>query len=1062
MRKLSLVLSLVFFHLILVGQRNIVGVVTTTTGEPLVGVNVIAEGSAPIIGTNTDFDGKYELIVPEIFTELKFSYTGFQSQVVPIGVTNTVNVVLMEGVDLDQVIITGLGISREEKALGYALSKVGGDDISRSHEVNFIQSLAAKVTGLQITQSSGTPGASSKITLRGNNSLICPNQPLVLVDGVPYNNVTQSSTPADNPYNPTLEGVNNSNRGIDLNTHDIESVNVLKGPGAAILYGSRAANGVILINTKKGKAGQKNIKITAGSSLSLDIVNRLPALQNRFAQGDGGGRLDPSNPSASIEDGTFNTFALDNNATNKSWGPTIGSSGANSQLYSKAFDHYDNFFKAGITLDNNFSIQGGVDNAVFRLAFNNIVQNGIVPNTSLNRNSLRFSATAGNDRLSVNATTAIVNTQTQKAQNGANLSGIMSGITRAPASFNLLGGDGSHGYETVNGRSHQFFSTYDNPHWSAYKNQFEDNNIRITSGVNIEYKLKSWITFRWNLGIDHFTDQRKQVFHPGAFAVSPANGELWENTKTWLEVNSDIMILAKRNLTEDLSLAITLGNNLNQRNDKDIFARGRDLSTTNFFNLSNANDRYNSESTIVKRLAGYYFDIGFGYKSLLYMNLSGRHDWSSTFGSNLRKSGVFYPAASMSFVFSELLPDNKLKDIFAFDKIRFAYAQTGLEPTPYLTRPYFTQPSFGDGFGAGLSFPYLGQNGFAWNFLMGDDGLKPEVMTGIEAGLNLRFLKGRINLDVAFYQQTTDNLLVYKPVSAATGFSAQMANAGSMRNQGIELEFNAEIIKKKNANWNLSLQFTKNVNQVRSISPTLQQFEIEETFDGISAQAIVGQPYGTFYGTRWLRSPSGQIVVNNNGLPIENPTQGILGNPTPDFLASFKNELNIKAFSLSFLWDFKKGGHIWNGTQARLNALGASEASESRSVSYIIPGVVQTGTDPGGNPTYAQNTTPVSAHDYFSTYLGDGSGSVAESAIQDGSWIRLRELSLSYNIPIKNFKVFKKVHLFVSGRNLFLWTPYTGVDPETSLTGAGSNINGLDFFNMPSTKSFVMGINAEF
>lgn len=1011
-------------------QRTVVGTVKGDDGEALIGASIRVKGTST--GAVTDMNGKYSVLVPAGSSVLVFTYTGYSTQEVTLGPSNVVEVVMVSGQVLQEAVVTALGISREEKSLGYGVTSVNGDDVTRSGEVNVIQSLAAKSSGVQVIGTGGTPGASSKILIRGNSTFTGENQPLIVVDGVPYDNQTLGSVAADYPFNGNLNGVNNSNRALDLNPADVESINILKGPAAAALYGTRAANGVLLITTKKGAKG---LSINVSSSVAFDQVNKLPELQMEYGQGTGGGSLTNA-------EGTYVAEVP------FSWGPRIGASGV--PEVARAYDNLDTYFETGKTWNNNISISMGNENTTFRLSYGNSNQTGIVPNTELNRNSFRLTAESKQGRLKLLGTAAYAKTKDTKAQNGSNLSGVMLALTRMPPSFDLLGGPGPNGYDTRDGQSWTYFSLYDNPLWSAYNNPQTGDVDRITGNVTASLELTSWLDLTARLGADAYTDSRKQIFAVGAQDPPAPVGEIWQNDKRRLEVNSDLFAAFKPQLTGRFGAAFTLGLNLNSRRDDDVFSRGRNLAIPDFYNLSNASDLYNSSTTYEKRIAGIFGDLNLSYANQLYLNLTARNDWASTFGEDARKNGFFYPSANLSWVFSELFPS---REVFSFGKVRASIARAGIEPFPYRTRTYFVAPFITDGFTDGFGFPYGGQNGFSLSSRLGNANLEPELNTTTEFGVNLKFLRNKIDLDVNYYISKSSNLLVLRPIAGSTGAEEIYTNIGKMENKGLEIELGINPISTKIFKWNIQGNFTRNKNEVTKLADGVDEINIETAFASIGSYAIVGQPYGAFYSTRWARNDQGQLMIQANGLPKLDPQRGNVGNPYPDWTAGIRNVFEIYGVTINGLLDIRQGGALWNGTWARLNRFGTTQASAARGQTYVIPGVKIA----DGTP----NDIAISANSYFSNYIGDSGSAAVEQVIQDGSWVRLRELTLGYNIPLSS-KYVKGINVYVTGRNLWLSTDYTGVDPETSLTGAGSNVGGFDYFNMPSTKSYIVGLNLSF
>ena len=1011
-------------------QRTVVGTVSGDDGEPLVGASVKVKGTTT--GALTDLNGKYSVDVPSGSNTLVFTYTGYETQEVELGASNVVDAVLKSGQVLAEAVVTALGISREEKELGYAVKSVEGDEIAGSGEVNAIQGLAAKSSGIQVVGSGGTPGASSKILIRGNATFTGNNQPLIVVDGVPFDNQTLGSVAGDYPFNAGLNGVNNSNRALDLNPQDIESVNVLKGPAAAALYGTRAANGVLIITTKRG---QKGLRINVSSSLSIDQVNKLPELQSLYGGGLGGGTFDSlGNVQA---EGPYAT------GVNNSWGPLLSNAGLT------AYDNMDTYFENGMNWNNNVSIAMGNDQTSLRLSYGNTNQTGIVPNTKLQRNSFRLTTESNFGRLKLFGTAAYVKSNDTKAQNGSNLSGVMLSLTRMPADFNILGGAGPNGYDNPDGTPYNYFFAYDNPIWSAYSNPQTGNVDRLTGNITANIELTSWADFTARLGADSYTDYRKQIFAVGAFDPPAPVGEVWENSKRRLEINSDLFFGIHPTLNGPIGVRFNVGLNLNTRSDQDLFARGRNLAIPGFYNMSNASDLYTSQTTTERRIAGIFGDLNVSFADQLYLNLTGRNDWASTFGADARESGFFYPSANLSWVFSENM---NTSGIFSFGKVRLSYAQAGIEPSPYSTLTYYVAPFITDGFTDGLGFPYGGFNGFSQSQTLGNNALEPEINTTMEAGVNLKFFQNRVNLDVNYYLSRSTNLLVFRPIAPSSGFERVFSNIGEMENRGWEIELGIDVVKTRNFNWNINGNWTQNVNEVTKLAPGVDEINTEVAFGSISSFAIVGQPYGALYASRWLRNDAGQLIIGSNGLPMIDPIRGNVGNPYPDWTAGIRNTFELYGVRISGLLDIRQGGDLWNGTYARLNRLGRTEESANRGQAFVIEGVKEDGTP---------NDIEIDPYTYFTRYQGDA-GAAVEETIQDGSWIRLRELTVGYDIPIPSNNYVRGVNIYFTGRNLWLQTDYKGVDPETSLTGAGSNIGGFDYFNMPSTKSFIFGLNLSF
>lgn len=1021
-------------------NRQITGQVTDGK-EPIIGASVSVKGTS--IGTATDVNGRYSLTIPASAQTLLVKAVGMKSQEVSIAGLSEVNVKMAQDVvKLDETVITAFGIERERKTLGYSQQKVSGDELRKSGEQNMIQGLSGKAAGVFVQGSGGTPGASSKVLLRGNATFTGENQPLIVVDGVPIDNSTTQSTAGDNPFNSNLSGVNNSNRGVDINPDDIESMNVLKGPAAAALYGVRAGAGAIIITTKKGKKGTKSFSVDFNTSAEISQVNKLPKLQMKYSQGTGGGTL-LADKSGSKATGTYRP-----GITPQSWGNLTKDS-----LGITPTDNMGEFFQTGYAYNNNLSITNTSENSSIRVSLGRLDQTGIVPNTKFNRTTVRITAdTRLNKKLTLGGTVNYINSGGVRSQNGSNLSGVMLGLLRAPNSYKL-NDPANGGYKNPDGTQRTYMTIYDNPWWTVNENPFRDDVNRILGNVNMTYDATDWMSFTYRLGTDVWTDERKQIFAVGSWAPDNApGGEIDHNILRSQEVYSDFLVTFKKDLTKDIKASLLLGNNMNHRYGQDLYSRGRDLGVPGNYNLNNAANLYSSESNSTVRTYAHFFDLNLAYQNYLFLGVTGRREVASTFGT--AKNDFFYPSANLSLVFTELVKIPTL----SFGKIRVAYAQAGISPAAYGTSTYFVRSTYTDGFTGGLSFPYTGINGYGYSSTLGNPALKPERNTGREFGLDLRFLDGRLGFDFTYYKQVSSDLLVYRPVAPSSGFSQSYENLGEMENTGIELMVNATPIQKKDFQWDITLNFTRARNKVLKLADGVKELSLEAGFASMGSYAIVNEPYGVFYGTKWARNSAGQLLIGANGLPTVDPVRGNLGNPYPDWFAGLRNTFTYKNVSLTCLFDIRQGGSIWNGTWARLQQIGQTEESGAgREKAYVIEGVKAS--------DGSTNDIVISAYNYFRTFKGDGGNYASENAMQDGSWIRLRDLGLSYkftSLPASVGKYVKGLELGVVGRNLWLKTDYTGVDPETSLTGAGSNIGGWDYFNNPSTKSYTFSLKANF
>jgi TonB-linked SusC/RagA family outer membrane protein len=987
-------------------------VISADDKTPIPGVTVLVKGTT--IGAITGTDGKYSLSVPQDAKTLVFTFVGLKTTEVQIEGQTVVDAKLeSEAIGLNEVVVTAMGISREKRALGFSVQEINGGELARSGETDVINGLAAKIAGIEVISTAGTPGASTKILIRGNSTFTGDNQPLIVVDGVPINNDVSNTYGSDYAYNQDLQGVNNSNRALDINPDDIESVSVLKGPSAAALYGSKAASGAIIYTTKRGKAGLP--KVIYGFTTELSNVNKLPEEQKLYVQGTGG----------VYKPGT----------TPYSWGPKYTDEGI------KIYNNTDDFFETGISYKHDLSITGGNDKNAYRVSLNRVDQSGIIPVSQLARTTFRFNGDSKiTDNFTVTVSANYTNTNTNMVQNGSNVSGVMLSLMRAPISFNLAD------YQNADGSNRNYYSAYDNPYWSVHNNPFTSRVDRFIGNTSFDYKITSWLDAFYRVGADVYSDKRKQVFAIGANNISDLEGQIEDNTIDNQEFYQDFILSADHKWNK-LSTALKLGGNLQATNNDNLYGRANQLNVNGFNNLSNGTTLYSDESRTITRTSSLFFDASLGWSNFLYVDITGRNDWSSTFGT--AKDNFFYPAVSGSFVFSELLPKN---NILSYGKLRASAAQGGKPPLAYYTLNYYVAPFFADGYTTGNSFPFLGVGGTSPSNIMGNSSLKPEKSVEIEFGIDASFLDRRLGFELTYYNKKSTDLLIFKPIPGSSGVQSKYTNAGSMRNRGIELVINLVPVKYQGFVWKIDGTFAKNVNKVLSLEG-LDELELATGFNTPQAFAIKGQPYGSLYGTAWKRNTNGQLIISNAtdgtaGLPEVSETSVNLGSPYPLWTSGIRSTFEWKGLSLSGLLDISHGGKAWDGTVARMYRLGRMSETANREVNYVIPGVLEDG---------SANTQEVTALNYFQNYKGDGSYSATENAIYSTSWVRLREVTLSYHYDLKS-QWFKFVEFNFTGRNLWLKTDYPGIDPETSLTGAGSNIQGFDYFNNPSTKSWVFGI----
>jgi len=1061
MQKNLLFLFLLFFGIssAFAQERTISGKITAKEdGSPLPGVTVQIKGTNK--GTQSDFDGNYSLQAESGVT-LIFSFVGTATQEVAVGDQTTVNVSMSnDDKVLSEVVVTAIGVESNKRALGYSVQNIDGDKVINARETNLVNALNSKVAGVQVVSSSGSPGASANIRIRGNTSINGSNSPLFVVDGVPINN----SESNDN----STGGVDNSNRAVDINPNDIASLSILKGPAATSLYGIRAANGAVLITTKRGKTGKA--KITFNTGVNVDQVNKLPEYQLQYAQGQ---------PSGGVP-----IWRGPHTREGFSWGPAISDLEYDGSVYdfdkngrlvakgtgngkaAQAYNPYDAFFVNGYTYDNNLSVSGGTENTNYYFSVGRLDQSGIVPGSTFARTSLKATVNSKiTDKLEVGVSSTYINSGGNRIQRGSNISGVMLGLVRNTPTFDI--GNGKKGldalndpatYQLPNGTQRSYrFGVYDSPFWTAAKNPYTDNVDRMIGYLSVKYDLKPWLKLSYKLGMDKFTDERSFGFDINS-ASNPVGG-MFNWTINQMDLNSDFLVLISKELGTDIQFDAVLGHNYFSTQTNSRFAQGFTFGVPGLFNIGNASDIQATEGISRRKVHGAFADFKLSYKDIFFLNLSGRNDWSSTLPA--KNNSFFYPTVSSGIVITDLL-GMKNNKILPYAKLRASWGRVGNDAPLYVTSSYYNGSTVaGDGFIASVTFPNFGVNAFERSGTLGNSELKAETTTTIEFGGDFKFLDGRLGLDITYYDKRTDDQIINVQVPASTGFTGTIRNAGVIRNTGWEIAITGSPIRKKDFSWDIDLNFTKYENIVEELAEGIENIFLAG-FTSTSSRIVAGKPYGALFGSKWLRDSQGRRIIGANGWPVVDPVSDYVGNPNPDWIMGLRNSFSYKGITLSALLDIRQGGQIWNGTQGVMNYFGTSKISaDERDVrGYVFEGVTASG---------EVNTVPV---DFANPALGlssyrrirYGFGDISEESIQDGSWVRLRELSISYQLPsslLEKTKLINGASISFTGRNLWLSTKYTGIDPETNLTGSSNGI-GLDYFNMPNTRSYGVNLRFEF
>ncbi|MEL7118349.1 MAG: SusC/RagA family TonB-linked outer membrane protein [Bacteroidota bacterium] len=1054
-------------------QRTITGTVNDSDGEPLIGVNVLVKNTS--IGTTTDFDGKFELEVPDAITSLLFSFIGYTTQEADIPSSGVVSVVLEEGVALDEIVVTALGISRDEKALSYSVQQVKSDDIVATQTRSPLEALKGKVAGVQIITASGAPGASTNVKLRGISSFTGNNEPLFVIDGVPVNNVSNNG-------GAQLTGaVDGGNAISDINPEDIESVNVLKGASAAALYGSRAANGVILITTKKGQSAQGlgKARIDFSQSVAFERVLLLPELQNQFGQGQNGDNQSFLNDQESWGDQFDRSL--------RPYGSIIGdpSSEFFNQQRFKAYepleDNIREFFDIGNTFTTNLSISGGNANSSLRVGGSYTDQTAIVANTGLTRGTVNLSGTHSfNERLSGAVSFNYIKQQNDLVVNGQGGEAPLNQVLQTSRDISLR--EQRDLTNIYNGIDWYYTPFIQNPYFNLFQDSYTKDMDRFYGSVNLSYDLLKQdgqtLTLNTIIGADIITDDRRRYKERRIASALSGNsgadeaGFIRDESYTDKQFDLNLTATYNRRINDDLGATLLVGGNFNQRSSKDFVASVIGTTLPEFSNFSNGTGTASVNILEAKRrLFGAFARLEFDYKNWLYLGGTFRQDWSSTLPASNRSFG--YPSVYGSAVLSDLVDFSAVK--INFLKIRASYAEVGNDAPVYLTNSIFTSPTIAgvpiQGNFAQTGFPFNGVGGFTQGDRIGNPNLQPERTKEIEFGIDLRLLKSRVGIDATYFnRRSVDQIIRNAQTAPTSGYRFQVINAGEMVNQGFELVLDLVPIKTSDFEWSITTNFTKIDNEVVSLltpENDAEQLGIGFGLANYTFNAIEGQPYGIIQAPTALRDPNGNLIVDGNGLPQQAPNPAFFGTVQPDWFGGIRTSISWKGFRASALVERSEGGVVYSRTVGQIYFNGsAAETAFNNRERFIVPFSVVD----NGDGTFAPNTTAV---DYASNNIRTYWNSIntfGEYLVVDASFTKLREVTFSYTLPNKLLAKlpFENVTIGLFGRNLWIHTPddNTYIDPEVNSFTAGNgnigNLQGFEFGTLPSTSTYGANLRLSF
>jgi TonB-linked SusC/RagA family outer membrane protein len=1033
---------------------SISGKVTSADdNQPLPGVSVVVKGTAT--GTVSDADGLYSLVAPRGST-LVFSFLGMETQEVIVIDQTKIDVTLITDItNLDEVVVTALGIKREKKALGYSVTELAGNQVSTALEVNAINSLSGKVAGVDVSTTTAGPTGSTRVVIRGASRLDSKNQPLYIIDGVPMDNTDMGGDAG------MWGGYDLGNGASNINPKDIETISVLKGASASALYGSRASNGVIIITTKTGK-GQKGIGVEFASNFTVEkVLSKFDDYQQVYGMG---------------RDGQLPTEA-NAQTTQVAWGPrldpnlTVNIYNGQDKPYGVVNDNILSFFRPGTTATNTISLSGGTEKAYLRASFSDMRNRDIVPNTGINRNTFLVNGSLTlSDKLTftgkANYIVEEVNNRPALSDNPNNVGLALLGL--APNFDQKWLGEGykdaQGDYQDWNGGNIYRI----NPYWSINEIENHSKKNRLMGFLQLNYKFTDWLSLQMRGGTD-YTNFRYTNFMPKGTPVWES-GALEEVSTDVLENNYEALLRFDKKLSDDFVLGAFVGGNIMHYTRESLNSTGSDMVLEDVQTLPNFNTQRNAYGFAEKQINSIYGSAQMAFKETYFLDATFRNDWSSTLP--VKNNSYFYPGFSGSFVFSNLLGDQRP---LSFGKLRASWAMVGGDTDPYQLNLQYGL----------VGFSHLGKPlGQIANDVIPNGNLKPTETFQYEIGTDLQFFEGKIKLDVAYYNSRTVNQILKLPIPKTGGYTAAMINAGEITNRGVEVALNATPVNTSyGLRWEIGVNFTKNVNKVDELHDVVKTYELSAArWAGATIQAREGGPYGVIVGRKLKRDPNGNIIHNAAGFPVttSEADQAVLGNGVYKWLGGLMNTVSYKGVTFSALVDIKYGADMYsmsnalaymNGTatetlqgrdewylsEEQRQAAGIPPGSWTPTGGYIGKGVVNTGTS--DNPVYVENTTPVDPQDYWAGFIDNS----PELFIYDATYAKLREVTLTYNLPSTMLAKtpLQSVSISFVARNLLiLYSNIPNIDPESNYNNG--NGQGFEYGSLPSRRSFGLSLNAKF
>jgi TonB-linked SusC/RagA family outer membrane protein len=1039
---------------------RVTGRVTSETGAPLASASVMVPALG--LGVVTRADGSFVLIIPanriqsgqnvQVSAQLVGHRTQAQTVVLTPGQSATVNFQLPTDVlELEGVVATGLGLTTTRERLGVSISSVRGEDLTRVQTQNVVNAMAAKAPGIEITSSAGDPGASSYIRIRGLKTIEGSGQPLFVVDGVPVTNF-EAVMPSSVHYgeDSNLASTISTNRVADINPNDIESIEILKGAAASAIYGARAANGVVLITTKRGTAGRT--RATLRTTFTVDEVNKAVPLQRSFGHG---------------------TLSQNNRAGLRSWG---------GQIQGESFDHWGELFERGQVIDSDLTVSGGNERTTYFLSVGRVDHNGVIvgDNDFYNRTSIRLKAdheVAQGLRLSGNFSFA--NVDGSYIQKGSNLSGLLLGGLRTPPDFNnCIPGTC---YRDEEGFHRSYSPVFDNPFFTIHENRSTSQVGRTLGNVNADYSPLQWLRLNYTFGLDYANDNRMDIYPIGNFTYEPG----YMGTAQFLNqiYTHNLTGSFTHSLREGIGTQLVLGASREARRYDRFFVEGQDFIAPGTFTLNNTVTRTPNEYRERIHTESFFGQLQFDLLNQLFLTAAVRNDGFSTFGESERRH--WFPKASVAWDVSETL--GLRTDALSFAKVRAAWGQAGNEPPAYGTLFGFSALDVGSGWNDFLRTTLGGYGGLYNSDTKAQPDLKPERTREWEIGTDLAFLQERIGIGVTYYDALTEDAILLSPLSPSTGFFQQLQNAATIENKGLELSLDVRAISTPSFSWTLGGNWSRNRNKVLDLGDPDREYVDMGGFIGTAAQ--VGHAIGVMRSWDFYRcghlgegapseivsacqgAPAGAIYIGEDGFPEFDPEIRVIGDPNPDWTAGIRTAVTLLgSLEISGLLDVRRGGDVWNGTRGALYSYGTHQDTEQRATCTLPAGarsMVCTGNElvfgrdilPGAVAGPGAGQPVPIGQNWYQAGLGSGFSGADGQFIEDGSFVKLREIAVNYSLPVQFAQRIGMdgIDLRLAGRNLKTWTDYSGIDPETNLTGT-SRIRGQDYFNNPQTRQWIITV----